>query len=418
MNGQFLVADGATIHVNIGGVLFCNGGATLSNGSSLTNHGEVTITKNSTFPLPGTFSIQTASLVGGDGTYYVEQNWVNSAAFNANLSTVVLNGNTEQFITSTNGTVTEFNNLILLGTGTGNDRRKTLQGVDARISGTGSLTINNRELATATNDFLVLNPLVGAVTNTQAFNAEGFVSSEAPGYFVWNTNSSSNYVFPVGSSDGSTRYRPISIRPKSVIPDGYRVRLNNTSGDTYGYFLAQHDSEIDLLNANYFHSIEQMSGMNTADVGISYLPSADGDWSSMAQWSNSELQWNSVGTTNNTSLGNYSMVQKADWDFLNPAHPYILVNLNEELNIPNVFTPNQDGVNDTYMISGKGITEFSIVIVNRWGNVIFESNDILISWDGTSNGQPCQDGVYFYIIRAKSATQEYNKQGHITLSSN
>ena len=415
---QTLFSDGATIFVDNGGILHCNGGITLENGSALTNHGDVRTTKNSTFLVPGTFTNDVTSSVNGNGMYYVEQDWINSATFNGDLSTVILNGNTEQFITSTNGTITEFNNLTLLGTGTGNDRKKSLQGVDARISVTGILTINNRELATETNELLVLNTNTNAITNTQTFGAEGFVSSEAPGYLNWTTNGSSSYLFPVGSSDGSVRYRPVTIRPKSILVDNYRVRLNNTSGDAYGYFLAQHDEDISTLNANFFHSIEQVSGLNNADVSLTYLASADGDWNSMAQWSNGELQWNSVGTTNTASLGNYATVEKADWDFANPAHPYILVNLNEEIHIPNVFTPNQDGVNDFYLISAKGITEFNIVIVNRWGNVVFESNDILISWDGTSKGEMCQDGVYFYVIQAKSATQEYNKHGHITLNAN
>ena len=416
--GQTLFSNGSVIFISGGGIVHSNGGVTLENGSSLTNNGELRLTKNSTFLLPGTFTNDVGSMVNGNGMYYVEQDWINNSLFTADLSSVVLNGNTQQYITSTNGTITEFNNLILLGTGTGNNRKKTLQGVDARISVTGVLTINNRELATETNDMIVLNPSPNAVTNFQGFGTEGFVSSEVPGYLNWMTNSTSNYVFPVGSSDGTVRYRPVAIRPKSIQADNYSVRLNNTSGDDYGYFLAQHDEQISLLNSNFFHSIEQASGLYSADVSLTYLPSTDGDWSSMAQWSNSSGQWNSAGATNSATLGSYSTVQKADWNFSNPAHPYILVNLNEELHIPNVFTPNQDGVNDSYLITAKGILEFNIVIVNRWGNVVFESNDILNSWDGTANGQPCQDGVYFYVIKAKSATQDYSKHGHITLNAN
>ncbi len=417
-SGQILFSNGAIISVSSGGIMHSNGGVTLENGTVLTNNGEFRTTKNSTLLLPGTLTNDIGSTVNGNGTYYVEQDWINNSLFTADASSVILNGNTQQFITSSNGTITEFNNLILLGNGAGNNRKKTLQGVDARISVTGVLTINNRELATETNEMIVLNPSPNAVTNSLAFGAEGFVSSDAPGYLNWSTNSSSNYVFPVGSSNGTLRYRPISIRPTSVQADNYSVRLNNSSGDNYGYFLAQHDEEISLLNSNFFHSIEQASGVNGADISLTYLPSADGDWSSMAQWSNSSVQWNSVGVTNNAALGNYSAVQKADWNFSNPAHPYILVNLNEELHIPNVFTPNQDGVNDTYLITAKGILEFNIVIVNRWGNVVFESNDILNSWDGTANGELCKDGVYFYVIKAKSATQDYSKHGHITLNAN
>lgn len=418
INAQILSSNNGTIFINNGGQIHCNGGIELNNNTTLINNGQLRTTKNATNILAGTLSINTTSTVSGNGDYFVEQDWMNSANFNGDASTVYLYGNTEQLISSTNGTTTEFNNLTLQGNGTGVNRKKTMQTVDARVSTTGNLRLNDRELATGSNSMTVLNPANSAVSNSQVMNNEGFVSSLPLGYLSWSTNQNSPYLFPVGSSDGILRYRPILIEPKSTNANMYHVRLNNTSGDTHGFNLSQHDSEIEILNDLYYHSIEQELNVDNADVSISYLQSNDGDWSSIAQWNSNSILWNSIAPTSNSNIGNYSAIQKADWDFSNPSHPYVLVNLTDELEIPNVFTPNQDGANDFYTVTGKGIIEYNIVIVNRWGNVVYESNDITTSWDGTSNGNPCVEGVYFYIIKAKSSTQEYNKQGHITLNNN
>jgi len=68
---------------------------------------------------------------------------------------------------------------------------------------------------------------------------------------------------------------------------------------------------------------------------------------------------------------------------------------------PNVFTPSGDGVNDTYFLSTKNVVKLDLVIMNRWGNVLFEkSSDNLVAdnptWDGKVNGVLANEGVYFY----------------------
>lgn len=413
---QIFTSNGATIQINSGAVLTCNGGVSISNASNFINQGQLRTTKNSTLPLPGTFTLLNAAVVSGNGTYWVEQDWMNNATFNPGTSKVQLYGNTQQFISSVNATSTEFNELILTGSGTGNNRKKSLVNVGARISTTGKLVLNNRELETQNNVLSVLNGSISAITNDQTFGSEGFVSSDNLGYLTRNTLSTNVYHFPVGSSDGTLRYRPVSIQPSSAASNQFAVRLNNEMADTYGYPLDQHDSEISTANALYFHSIEQLVGSSNANIEISYLPSEDGEWSSMAHWLENQSLWNTMGETDMAAIGNYSVVQKTAWDFPDLYHPYVLTTISEELIIPNVFTPNQDGINDTYFITAKGLKEFHMVIVNRWGNVVFETDDLQTSWDGTSNGTACEDGTYFYMITAKSASKEYKKQGHITIN--
>ena len=75
--------------------------------------------------------------------------------------------------------------------------------------------------------------------------------------------------------------------------------------------------------------------------------------------------------------------------------------------IPNAFTPNGDGSNDNFQAQGVGISEFSMVIFDRWGNPIFQSNDVDIPWNGSNASQ----GIYIYRIVVKDylgKTYEYN----------
>jgi gliding motility-associated-like protein len=86
-----------------------------------------------------------------------------------------------------------------------------------------------------------------------------------------------------------------------------------------------------------------------------------------------------------------------------------------EVIIPNVFTPNGDGVNDAFKVTGNGIVEYSISIFNRWGTKVYESSNVTDSWTGGGNS----DGTYFYILRAKTKNgKDYDKQGYIQLLSN
>ena len=68
--------------------------------------------------------------------------------------------------------------------------------------------------------------------------------------------------------------------------------------------------------------------------------------------------------------------------------------------VPNVFTPNNDGINDEFRVAYKSIKEFHIWIYNRWGRLVYSSTDPGKGWDGTINGRPASVGTYYYVINA------------------
>jgi gliding motility-associated-like protein len=80
--------------------------------------------------------------------------------------------------------------------------------------------------------------------------------------------------------------------------------------------------------------------------------------------------------------------------------------------IPNSFTPNSDGRNDVFDISGASICEEAeLLIYDRWGRLVYETKDLSKFWDGTSNGENVQQGVYVYFLTGK----DYTRKGTITL---
>lgn len=63
---------------------------------------------------------------------------------------------------------------------------------------------------------------------------------------------------------------------------------------------------------------------------------------------------------------------------------------------PSAFTPNGDGLNDSFLLFGVYLAEFHVDIYDRWGELIFSSNDIYEGWPGTYKGADCPEGVFVY----------------------
>ncbi|MES2565717.1 MAG: PKD domain-containing protein [Bacteroidota bacterium] len=84
--------------------------------------------------------------------------------------------------------------------------------------------------------------------------------------------------------------------------------------------------------------------------------------------------------------------------------------------LPTGFTPNDDGANDILFIRSNFITEVYLTIYDRWGEKLFETNDVAKGWDGTYKGKKLDQGVYGYYMTFKCNNgQESFKKGNITL---
>jgi gliding motility-associated-like protein len=89
----------------------------------------------------------------------------------------------------------------------------------------------------------------------------------------------------------------------------------------------------------------------------------------------------------------------------------------EGYDVNNVFSPNNDGINDEYHFGDEMLIELRVTIYNRWGQQIYAFDDVKGSWDGKSfNGELMPEGVYFFIMEALgSLGDSYIEEGTITL---
>ncbi|MBI9039733.1 MAG: gliding motility-associated C-terminal domain-containing protein, partial [Bacteroidales bacterium] len=84
---------------------------------------------------------------------------------------------------------------------------------------------------------------------------------------------------------------------------------------------------------------------------------------------------------------------------------------------PNAFSPNNDGLNDKFRLIAENLPEeqFQMKIYNRWGQMIFETNDIEEGWDGTYKSEICQEGVYVWIVVSSEKDNNVLNKGTVTL---
>ena len=90
--------------------------------------------------------------------------------------------------------------------------------------------------------------------------------------------------------------------------------------------------------------------------------------------------------------------------------------------IPNTFTPNGDGRNDIWLVSGNNIVEYEMYVFDRWGGELFHSTDVNVGWDGTVSGKPVPNEVYVFQVTYRLQEDsngrlgfEQTRMGHVTV---
>ncbi|NNF02614.1 MAG: gliding motility-associated C-terminal domain-containing protein [Bacteroidia bacterium] len=95
----------------------------------------------------------------------------------------------------------------------------------------------------------------------------------------------------------------------------------------------------------------------------------------------------------------------------------IYVEINDNLLIPNIFTPNGDGINDIWKVKAVDVDQIRIIVFNRWGQEIYNSTDINEGWNGFVDTRSAPPGVYVFKIEYSITGENFTitKSGDITL---
>lgn len=93
-----------------------------------------------------------------------------------------------------------------------------------------------------------------------------------------------------------------------------------------------------------------------------------------------------------------------------------VVNVNSEvecIDMPNSFTPNGDGMNDTWNLDFSSYNSVSIEVYSKWGKIVWSSDAKTIAWDGIVNGNPLPSGTYYYLLDLNNG--EVSQNGTVTI---
>jgi hypothetical protein len=194
-------------------------------------------------------------------------------------------------------------------------------------------------------------------------------------------------ILSPGDVGNDLSYTSITLVPEPIKSDDF-IQSTTEWVKVEGFYLAQWDET--HLTIGSFKS--------SADMDVLYLnPGGDG----FAYYYIDDVR---VEIDLNDSLfgGNYGN----DYDPASPsANAYYADGCLYDVVVPNVFTPQQDNVNEAFFIKYTGYIRADIVIVNRWGETVFTSSDFLTdSW----NCQDCDHGAYFYALNMMKQDGTYD----------
>lgn len=111
-----------------------------------------------------------------------------------------------------------------------------------------------------------------------------------------------------------------------------------------------------------------------------------------------------------------TMVARNSYGCTDTANAILDVRVPEDIYVPNAFTPNGDAANDYFSVAERNITALKVFIYNKWGAQIYSSNQVDFAWDGTFKGEPVQQDVYVYLIKATGFHgKTYDLKGTVTV---
>jgi len=302
-SAQVLFNNGAQIQATGGAYIYVNG--SVRNAAA----GQMNIDETAGTPAEMFVSqnITNDATLLGDGHIRLLGNWYNNNIFTSTTGTVFFEGANQLL----SGSVpTHFFNITLDGSG-----YKTQQ---INQYANGVLNLKHIELRTETFAFFMLNTATNAIIRTS-----GFVSSLNGGFLSRNTNTSAMYLFPVGSSVGIQRYRPVELSPQAAAANTYTVRLANLNAGIEGYNTNSIEPNICEVNPLFYHQIDRTNGSAAVNMSIFFDAAADGDWEGISKWQTPVNQWNIIAGSTSTPGAPLSFASTSAWnDFSN--RPYIL----------------------------------------------------------------------------------------------
>ncbi len=255
----------------------------------------------------------------------------------------------------------------------------TFSTTNAKCDGTGgSLIINNTTGGTA--------------PYTYSFNGSTFTAT-----INYTNLTAATYPVIVKDANGCEFTKIVTVTANSPLNASFSAEVQSSGNDTLteitansGYnssYLWNYSSQNETLNAVFVNT-------SSTGTGVTY------------NWIFNNGQVTDTTTTNlNNLIQNFQGPNSLDiilivtnGDASCNDTTKILIEVKSTLVIPNIFSPNGDGINDVFLIKYRGYKDLQLSVFNRWGNKFYETTKPEEGW----NGNDAAEGTYFYVITGKS----------------
>tara|TARA_R110002096_G_scaffold353021_1_gene546292 strand:- start:4932 stop:11306 length:6375 start_codon:yes stop_codon:yes gene_type:complete len=244
---------------------------------------------------------------------------------------------------------------------------------------------------------------------------------------TFNNNTSIDYIYNWNFGDGNSSTLPNPTHAYET-PGTYRVNLKVTTQEGCS-------SEFDgnyLVIVRPRPEAQIFTDRTIADISDPVIRFS-GDFSDAQSWiwnfGNTQTSTQEEETISYPDTGTYrvQLIETNQFNCSDTAFEIIRINPNFTIKIPNAFTPDPNGSNGgAYNKNNPNNTvfhpfleyveQYRLMIFNRWGELIFESKDVNIGWDGYYRGSLSQSDVYVYKLEVRFIDgQEVTKVGDITL---
>lgn len=267
---------------------------------------------------------------------------------------------------------------------------------------TSSLPITATITVTPAAAGCIGNPITFTITvnpsPVPSFTASPIVCANEQIQFNNNSTNAVSYLWEFGDGNTSTDENP--FHEYANLASTYTVTLTVTHANGCTQSLQQSVQTLPNPTAGFTASPTEASVLNGV---INFTNTSQGENSWSWDFGNGGTSSSENPSHTYTSPGTYTVVLTVSNIHLCTDTISLQITIFDEIQVPNVFTPNGDGVNDTFSFPAHTAQNVEITILNRWGNVVFKGNDPASGWDGKSNGQNSPDGVYYYLVRVKTA---------------
>lgn len=214
---------------------------------------------------------------------------------------------------------------------------------------------------------------------------------------------------PISSDQVYWSGSPVSLPDDSVVNVWHEGKYWLTLRNSYCYYT-------DTINVTVLKPISMELGNDTTLCLGQPLELVLSKQASDVIWSNNFI---GVDQTIFNEPGTYWAYQYNDCFSASDTIKVEYMECDCALEVPTAFTPNNDRLNDLYApITACYFEEFDFRVIDRWGNIVFESHDPQTFWDGTTGGVNCPAGAYAWILRYKKYswnTSARVQQGVLTL---